>query len=359
MGEKSAKSFLKELKNTGVYYTPVFLAEKMKEYIDLPNIEEVYDPTCGQGNLFKVFDDNVKKYGQELDPVEMEKCQNTLTNFEGYSGDTLTDDKFAGREFQVVFANPPYSVAWEQFSDPRWDGPGALAPKSKADWTFGLHCLHHTKPDGICILLMFPGILYRGNAEQKIRAWLIENNYVDRVVSMSGVYMKKHMQFSDTSIAPVIIVLKKNRTTTDVVFEDLDIEKSETIDVDRIRQENYTLSVSTYVEKPDDRPQVDIDVLNNVVRQGDLIKIQGMLEREALLSELEMCADNYVQFVDEIDKIIEMHRKKSREMKEIIDTGDEAGLRVFSDAGKDAVHRLVEEKKRVSGIQWLIQPDRN
>ena len=318
MGEKSAASFLKQLKSQGVYYTPPMLAERMKAYIDIEPIEEVYDPTAGQGNLFKVFGDEVRKYGQELDPVELQKCIDNIPNFEGFAGDTLKEDKYEGREFQVVFANPPYSVPWEPISDERWDGPGVFAPKGRADWAFGLHCLHHTKPDGVCVLLMFPGILYRGNSEQKIRKWLIENNYIERVVNMPGDYIGKFDKFADTNTSTVIIVMRKNKTTTDIIFEEPQYDKTTTVSIDKIREEDYNLSPSTYIERPDTREKIDIVAVSLEARRQALNRMETEMKLEyfTCVTFPDHSIGEFVQFVDDAEKIVKKWKKIAKELKE-------------------------------------------
>lgn len=287
MAEKNALNFRKELKKFGVFYTPIEVCEIMKSYIPFDNIEEVYDPTVGQGNLLSVFSDDVKKYGQELFEEELEKAKNNLSNFEGYCGDTLTDDKFKGRKFQCISSNPPYSVAWEPtketLEDERFKECGILAPKSKADWAFVLHCLNHLKDDGIAIILVFPGILYRGNAEGKIREWFIRNNYIDKVIQLKSDY------FVDTNIATDILVIKKNKETTDIFFQDLQLEEnnSRLVSFEEVEKERFTLSVSTYIEKPDTRPKINIDELNDSILQDDVRKIEAIIKVNSLIDMLE------------------------------------------------------------------------
>lgn len=277
MAEKNAKNFRNELAKYGVFYTPKIISEKMKTYIPF-KVEEVYDPTVGSGELLTVFDDDVKKYGQELFPEELDKAKEKLKNFEGYAGDTLTDDKFKDKQFQVVFSNPPYSVAWEPFMDERFEECGVLAPKSKADFAFLLHGIHHLKDDGIGLFLMFPGTAYRGNSEGKIRKWLVEKNYIERVV-----YIPNNKNFVDTNVSLILYVINKKKTTTDIIFEDLGLELSETVSIEKVAAENYCLSVSTYVEKPDTREPVDIDAVNKQAREECLKRLRANLELENLL----------------------------------------------------------------------------
>ena len=136
MKEKSIKNIRQEFKQHGIFYTPSALAERLKSYIDI-NPKSVYDPTCGAGNLLKVFDDNIKKYGQELDGEQLALID--LPNFIGYAGDTLADDKFGDMQFDCIVANPPFSVKWNPDGlkdDERFLHSPVLPPPSKADWAF-------------------------------------------------------------------------------------------------------------------------------------------------------------------------------------------------------------------------------
>lgn len=241
MKQKSIKNIRQEFKERGIFYTPLALAEKLKSYIDFEP-KSVYDPTCGAGNLLSVFRENVKKYGQELDVEQLSLID--LPNFEGYSGDTLTDDKFKGMKFDCIVANPPFSVKWEPDAladDIRFKGCPTLPPPSKADWAFMLHILHHLSDHGVAVVLEAPGILYRGQKEGKVRRWFLENNYVDRIVNIPG------NTFEDTSIATCVIVLKKNRTTTDIVFEDG--ERQRIVGLQEVEDNDYNLSMSTYLKE--------------------------------------------------------------------------------------------------------------
>lgn len=278
--EKNTKEFKKELKKYGVFYTPIELCKELKKYIDIEKVEEVYDPACGQGNLLSVFDDDVKKYGQELFAEELEKCKANLINFEGVAADTLTDPAFMDRKFQVIFSNPPYSVAWEPKFDERFEECGVLAPKSKADYAFVLHCLYMLREDGVAVILVHPGTLYRGNSEGKIRKWLIDNNYIDRIVEISG------DKFVDTKISTAVIVLKKNRKTTDIIFENAE-GKIETVKKEKIIDNDYGLSVSTYIEKDIEEEKIDIDEVNKELQDRVLRSMQLRLEMDMMIIDLE------------------------------------------------------------------------
>ena len=279
MKEKSIKNIRKEFKDNGIFYTPPELALRLKSYIDFEP-DSVYDPTCGAGNLLRVFHENVKKYGQELDSEQLELID--IPNFTGYAGDTLVDDKFQKMKFDCIVANPPFSVKWNPDgvqNDIRFKACPDLPPPSKADWAFMLHILYHLSDNGIAVILEFPGILYRGQREGKVRKWFIEQNVIDRVVNIPG------NTFEDTSIATCIIVLKKNRKTTDITFEDG--EKQEVAAIDRIVENDYCLSPSLYIPDEIEKEEIDPAVLEKESRKLFLIRVRKELQFDKMVCEME------------------------------------------------------------------------
>lgn len=279
MKQKSIKNIRQEFKENGIFYTPPELAEKLKSYVDIEP-ETVYDPTCGAGNLLKVFHENVKKYGQELDREQLELID--IPEFHGYAGDTLTDDGFPEMKFDCIVANPPFSVKWEPdrlADDVRFRDCSALPPPSKADWAFMLHVLYHLSEDGIAVILGFPGILYRGQREGKVRRWFIENNYIDRVVNIPG------NTFEDTSISTCIIVLKKNRKTTDIIFEDG--ERTEKVPYQTIAENDFILSPSTYLPEEVEKEKVDPLALEDGARNSFLAGLRRELDIERMVCMME------------------------------------------------------------------------
>lgn len=257
MKQKSIKDIRQDFKDRGIFYTPPELAEKLKSYVDINPIS-VYDPTCGAGNLLRVFPDNVKKFGQELDEEQLALVD--IPNFTGYAGDTLEDDGFSGIKFDCIVANPPFSVKWNPDyakNDERFRNVPVLPPPSKADWAFMIHILSHLSDGGIAVVLEFPGILYRGQKEGKVRKWFVDNNYIERVVTVPG------NTFEDTSIETCVIVLKKNKETTNIVFEDG--ERERTVPLEEIIENEYVLSVNTYIPNETEKEKVDIDSVNKHV----------------------------------------------------------------------------------------------
>lgn len=283
MKQKSIKSIRQEFKDNGIFYTPPELAEKLKFYVDFEP-DSVYDPTCGAGNLLRVFHENVKKYGQELDADQLALID--LPNFVGYAGNTLAEDGFQGMKFPCIVANPPFSVKWnpdQLKEDERFRDCPVLPPPSKADWAFMLHILHHLSDDGVAVVLEFPGILYRGNKEGQVRRWFVDNNYIDRVVSIPG------NTFEDTAIATCIVVLRKNRRTTDIVFEDG--ERTTSVSKDVIAENGYTLSVNTYLPEERLKEEININDVNKTNVYALLSKVEGTFK--TLMELQKLFNDNF------------------------------------------------------------------
>lgn len=294
MKEKSIKNIRQEFREKGIFYTPSTLAKKIKSYVDIEP-KCVYDPTCGAGNLLKVFHENVKKYGQELDEEQLKMID--IPNFVGYAGDTLLDDGFPKMKFDCIVANPPFSVKWnpdELKEDIRFSCSPALPPQSKADWAFMLHILHHLSDNGTAVVLEFPGILYRGQREGKIRRWFVENNYIDRVVHIPG------NTFEDTSIATCIVVLKKNRETTDVIFEDEG--RIEVITAETIEANDFNLSVGIYIQEEVEKEEIDASVLESEARRLFLIRLKKELDFDKMVCEME--GISIKPFINTIRKIL-------------------------------------------------------
>ncbi len=317
-------------KSGGEFFTPADVSELLA-YLGTVGKEEVnkaYDPACGSGSLLlkaaKVIGkENVRRgfFGQEINVTTFNLCRiNMFLHDVGFDmfdiacGDTLKDPAHWDEEpFDLIVSNPPYSIKWDGDSnpvlanDPRFAPAGVLAPKSKADLAFVMHALSWLSPSGTAAIVCFPGIMYRGGAEAKIRKYLIDNNFVDCIIQLPA------NLFFGTSIATCIMVLKKNKNSSDVLFIDAteeyikvtnnnrltDDNIARIVDVfetreevehfsklashDEIEANEYNLSVSTYVEKPDLREKIDIVSLN--------AELKEIVAREQVLR-------------DEIDKIV-------------------------------------------------------
>ncbi len=308
-------------KSGGEFFTPQEVSEVLARIaIDgRERVGRVYDPACGSGSLLLKFAkilgaDRVDGFfGQEINPTTFNLCRINMflhdinfANFDIALGDTLLEPAHWDEEpFDAIVSNPPYSKKWvgkddpTLLHDPRFAPAGALAPKSKADLAFTMHMLNWLTVDGTAAIVEFPGVLYRGAAEQKIRQYLVDNNYVDAVIQLPPDL------FFGTTIATCIIVLKKSKKDNAVFFLDAsdqferrgnknvlteanrdfiidslvaraDIEyKGALIDAETIAGNSYNLSVSSYVEPEDTREEVDIAELNE--------RIAGIVERQAKL----------------------------------------------------------------------------
>lgn len=312
--KKSIKNIRQEFKDKGIFYTPPEIAEKLLSYID-NNPQSVYDPTCGAGNLLNVFGENIKKYGQELDAEQLSLID--LQNFTGYAGDTLEEDKFENMKFDCIVANPPFSVKWHPerlVNDVRFIDCPVLPPPSKADWAFMLHILYHLSEKGVAAVLEFPGILYRGQREGKVRKWFVENNYIDRIVNVPG------NTFEDTSISTCIVVLKKNRKTTDITFEDSD--KARTVTRREIEENDYNLSVNIYLPEKIEKEEIDPSVLENEARRSFLEILRKELDFDKMVCEME--GISIQPFINAIRKILKEYDKPK-----LVKKKDENQLTIF------------------------------
>ena len=215
-------------KSGGEFFTPQEVSELLARItvVGKTEVNKVYDPACGSGSLLLKFakvlgTDNVRQgfFGQEINLTTYNLCRINMflhdINYEKFDiahGDTLIDPAHWDDEpFEAIVSNPPYSINWEGdanpllINDPRYAPAGVLAPKSKADLAFTMHMLSWLAVNGTAAIVEFPGVLYRGGAEQKIRKYLVDNNYVDTVIQLPPDL------FFGTTIATCIVVLKKSQ----------------------------------------------------------------------------------------------------------------------------------------------------
>ena len=311
-------------KSGGEYYTPQEVSELLTKLtiIGKKEVNKVYDPACGSGSLLLKYakilgKENVRSgfFGQEINPTTYNLCRINMflhdidyDKFDIALGDTLTEPQHIDDEpFEAIVSNPPYSIKWEGdanpllINDPRFAPAGVLAPKSKADLAFIMHSLSWLAVNGTAAIVCFPGIMYRGGAEQKIRKYLIENNYIDCIIQLPG------NLFFGTSIATNIMVLKKSKSENSTLFIDASKECVKVTNNNKLTDENienilnaykkrgdieyisklvpnsvvaendYNLSVSTYVEQEDTRERIDIKELN--------AEISKIVEREHVLRD--------------------------------------------------------------------------
>ncbi len=317
-------------KSGGEFFTPQEVSELLTRLavVGKKSVNKVYDPACGSGSLLlksaKILGkENVRNgfYGQEINLTTYNLCRiNMFLHDIGYDKfdiaceDTLTNPQHWDDEpFEVIVSNPPYSIKWAGndnpllINDPRYSPAGVLAPKSKADFAFIMHSLSWLATNGTASIVCFPGILYRGGAEQKIRKYLVDNNFIDCIIQLPD------NLFFGTSIATCIMVLKKSKKYNSILFIDASKECVKVTNNNKLTDENiehivkiftdrkdidyvaklvsnteigendYNLSVSTYIEKEDTREKIDIIELNK--------QIEEIVAREQVLR-------------DEIDRIV-------------------------------------------------------
>lgn len=300
MAEYNIKNIRKEFKSKGIFYTQPELAEYMKSLIDI-DIVDVYDPTCGNGALLSVFSEDLPKFGQEINDHQLEIAKSKLKNFTGVCADTLKDPAFMDKRFSCIVANPPFSIAWEPpqqglFGDVRFNNAPVLPPKSKADYAFLLHIIHLLADDGIAIVLNFPGILYRRNREGILRKWFVDNNWIEKVIQIPG------KTFIDTTIATSLLILKKNKTTTNIEFIDNDLNLSKVVPVDEIINNDYNLSVNSYVQKEVEKVIVDPNDLQQKARLGMCKRLRKDIEADKMICELE--GWDFNAYLDDLKNVI-------------------------------------------------------
>ncbi|MBO4788078.1 MAG: type I restriction-modification system subunit M [Lachnospiraceae bacterium] len=317
-------------KKGGQYFTPADVSELLTRLgtIGKKTINKVYDPACGSGSLLLkagqvLGHDNIRigYFGQEIDLTTYNLCRINMflhnVGFDKFSvvrEDTLISPQHWDDEpFDLIVSNPPFSVPWEGdknpllINDPRFAPAGVLAPQSKGDMAFIMHSLSWLASDGAAAIVCFPGIMYRGGAEQKIRKYLVDNNFVDAVIQLPA------NLFLNVTISVDIMILRKNKKDNRILFVDASEECVKVTKNNRLSKENidnivgavanrtekehfsklatydevagndYNLSISTYVEAKDTREKVDIQKLN--------AEIKEIVARETVLRE-------------EIDKII-------------------------------------------------------
>ena len=321
-------------KSGGEFFTPQHVSKLIAQLAmhKQTSVNKIYDPACGSGSLLlqakKHFDAHIIDdgfFGQELNHTTYNLARMNMflhnVNYDKFNiqlGDTLIGPHFGDdKPFDAIVSNPPYSVKWKGSDDPtlinddRFAPAGVLAPKSKADFAFVLHALSYLSSKGRAAIVCFPGIFYRGGAEQKIRQYLIDNNYVETVIALAP------NLFFGTTIAVTILVLSKHKTDTTTQFIDASgLFKKETnnnvlldrhieeimavfdtkanveylaqsVPFEKVAANDYNLSVSTYVEAKDNREVVNIAQLNAELKTT-VAKIDQLRKGiDAIVAEIE------------------------------------------------------------------------
>lgn len=321
-------------KSGGEFFTPQHVSKLIAQLAmhKQTSVNKIYDPACGSGSLLlqakKQFEEHIIEdgfFGQEINHTTYNLARMNMflhnINYDKFNvelGDTLLNPHFGDdKPFDAIVSNPPYSVKWIGSDDPtlinddRFAPAGVLAPKSKADFAFVLHALSYLSSKGRAAIVCFPGIFYRGGAEQKIRQYLVDNNYVETVISLAP------NLFFGTSIAVTILVLSKHKADTTTQFIDASsLFKKETnnnvlldehidkimqafdskaniehfaksVPFDDIAANDYNLSVSSYVEAKDTREVVDITQLNAELKTTVAKIDQLRKDIDAIVAEIE------------------------------------------------------------------------
>lgn len=322
-------------KSGGEFFTPADVSELLTRLgtVGKKTINKVYDPACGSGSLLLKAEKILGKdavvngfYGQEINITTYNLCRINMflhdigfDKFDIECEDTLTNPQHWDDEpFELIVSNPPYSIKWEGddnpllINDPRFAPAGVLAPKSKADLAFIMHSLSWLASNGTAAIVCFPGIMYRGGAEQKIRKYLVENNYVDCVIQLPS------NLFFGTSIATCIMVMKKGKKDNKVLFVDAtnecikvtnnnkltpgNIQKivdvfttretiehfSKLVSYEEIEGNQFNLTVSSYVEAEDTREHIDIAELNSEIKRIVLREQELRDEIDRIIEEIEV-----------------------------------------------------------------------
>lgn len=322
-------------KSGGEFFTPADVSELLTRLgtVGKTEINKVYDPACGSGSLLlkaeKVLGkDNIRNgfYGQEINVTTYNLCRINMflhdIEFDKFNiacENTLTEPAHWDDEpFELIVSNPPYSISWPGntdatlINDPRFAPAGVLAPKSKADLAFIMHSLSWLSSNGTAAIVCFPGIMYRGGAEKKIRKYLIDNNFIDCVIQLPP------NLFFGTSIATCIMVLKKCKTDNKTLFIDATNECIKVTNNNKLTQENmdkiincftkrneieyfshlasydevkendYNLSVSSYVEVKDTKEKIDIVKLNAEIKE--IVSREETLRKaiDEIIAEIEV-----------------------------------------------------------------------
>lgn len=272
-----------QFKAQGKFHTPpelvATIAALAKSQLD-GDPKDVYDPTCGAGDLLSAFP-NVPKYGQDIDAEAVEDATRNLDNFHGVVGDVLADPAWIDRKFHLIVANPPFSIKWTPHMDERFEDAPTIPTQSKADYAFILHIVHMLADDGVAVVMGFPGILYRGGREGKIRRWLVEQNLISHVVAIPG------GKFEDTAIATCVLIIQKCRRMAGVQFIDMEHEIEKWVPRKEIEANDFNLSVAQYAAPEVVKEVIDPVELNRLAWQVALRKMRGEMNFQQQVCELE------------------------------------------------------------------------
>ena len=317
-------------KSGGEFFTPQEVGELLARIVllDKKEVNKVYDPCVGSGGLLLKFakilgKENVKQgfFGQEINLTTYNLCRINMflhdINYNKFNiarGDTLIDPKHWDDEpFDAIVSNPPYSIKWAGKSNPllindeRFAPAGILAPESKADLAFTMHMLSWLSSKGTAAIVEFPGVLYRGGAEGKIRKYLIDNNFVDTVIQLPSDL------FFGTTIATCILVLKKNKSENNVLFIDASDEFIRNKNKNKLSDTNIDNIVS-FIKNRTDVENKAIVISNEDIANNDYnISVNSYLKTSAIVSEVDIFELN-----KHIEEIVANQSRVRKELDEII-----------------------------------------
>lgn len=320
-------------KKAGEFYSPRTVSEIIAKIVTIGHedgdsqIRTVYDPALGSGSLLLTVADQVTGklpigyYGQELNTTTFNLARMNLmlhdVSYEDINvrnGDTLdadwpTDEPF---QFDTVVMNPPYSANWDnndrRLSEPRFRDFGALPPKSKADYAFLLHGLYHLKPTGTMGIVLPHGVLFRGAKEGTIRKQLIEKNMIDAVIGLPANI------FYSTSIPTLVMILKKNKTTDDVLFIDASNNFEKSKNQNTLRETDISKIVETYKNRQDVDKYAHVASLNeieenefnlNIPRYVDTFEEEPPVDVVKLISNMQETDSEIDQLSGEISSMVD------------------------------------------------------
>ena len=317
-------------KSGGEYYTPQEVSELLTKLatVGKTQINKVYDPACGSGSLLlkaaKILGkDNVRQgfFGQEINLTTYNLCRINMflhdidyDKFDIACEDTLLSPQHWDDEpFECIVSNPPYSIKWKGdeditlINDPRFAPAGVLAPKSKADLAFIMHSLAWLATNGTAAIVCFPGVMYRGGAEKKIRQYLIDNNYVDCIIQLPD------NLFFGTSIATCIMVLKKAKKDNCTLFIDATKECIKITNSNKLTEENIQNILDTFTERKD-KDYVSKLVSNETIAEGDYnLSVSTYVEQEDKREKVDI-----VKLNAELKEIVEKENRLRAEIDQII-----------------------------------------
>lgn len=317
-------------KSGGEFFTPQEVSELLTRMAvaGKAEVNKVYDPACGSGSLLlkaaKILGkENVRQgfYGQEINLTTYNLCRINMflhdidfDKFDIAHEDTLLSPQHWDDEpFEVIVSNPPYSIKWEGddnpvlINDPRFSPAGVLAPKSKADLAFIMHSLAWLATNGTAAIVCFPGIMYRGGAEKKIRQYLIDNNFIDCIIQLPS------NLFFGTPIATCIMVLKRSKSDNKTLFIDASAEFVKVTNNNRLTDENIAHIVDEFVSRADVDHFARCVPYDEIVAKDYNLSVSGYVEAEDTREKI-----NIVKLNAEIEEIVAREQVLRDEIAKII-----------------------------------------